>query len=148
MFTAIITAIDGSDASTKALDTAASIAKIYGAQLHILNVPQDETTALVMSGVGGYVPMTPTIPFEDLKAAGEQIVSKAREYCDNLEVANVTTHVRVGSAAQEVLSLADEVNADLIVTGRRGLGGFASLLLGSTSHAILNGAECACLSVP
>lgn len=148
MFKVIILAVDGSEASDRALSIAAELAAPKDTRLHILNVPQDETSAMVMSGVGGYIPLTPPIQHDDLKAAGEQVVEKAKEQCSAVGLENVVTHTRIGNAAQEVLSLATEVNADLIVTGRRGLGGLASVVLGSTSHAILNGADCACLSVP
>lgn len=52
-----------------------------------------------------------------------------------------------GDAATEVLLHADEIEADLIVTGRRGLSAISSVVLGSTTQRINHLAKCACLSV-
>lgn len=148
MFKVIVLAVDGSDASDRALAHAVDLAQNESTQLHILNVPQDETSALVMSGAGGYMPLMPPIQSDDLRVVGDQIVAKAKDHCIKSGLTNVSVHVQIGNAAHEVLALAEELHADLIVTGRRGLGGLASVVLGSTSHGILNGAKCATLSVP
>lgn len=148
MYSVIVAGTDGSETAERALAAACALAKDYGAALHILNAPADETAALVMSGVGGYVPVTALPDDGQLVAAGEQIVSLAAETARAKGVAKVQTYVRRGDAADQVLALAKEVGADLVVTGRRGLGGVASLFLGSTSQRIAHDSECACLTVP
>ena len=45
----------------------------------------------------------------------------------------MSTELRDGNPVQVLLAVADEVDADLIVVGSRGFGGFPTLLLGSTS---------------
>jgi nucleotide-binding universal stress UspA family protein len=50
--------------------------------------------------------------------------------------------------ADTILSEADDVGADLIVLGSRGLTGLKSLLLGSVSHALLQHTDRAVLVVP
>lgn len=55
---------------------------------------------------------------------------------------------RRDSVAETLLSEADHANANAIVTGSRGLGGLGSLLLGSTSHALLQRADRAVIVVP
>ena len=52
-----------------------------------------------------------------------------------------------GDPAKEILNIANEEHADIIVMGRRGLGDLAGLLLGSVSHKVAHLAECACLTV-
>jgi nucleotide-binding universal stress UspA family protein len=50
--------------------------------------------------------------------------------------------------ARGLMEVAHRENADLIVTGRRGRGGFAELLLGSTSHALTHHAALPIVIVP
>ena len=52
-----------------------------------------------------------------------------------------------GNPADEILQQAEKSKADLIVTGRRGLGGLASLVLGSVSHKVSQNAPCTCMTV-
>lgn len=56
------------------------------------------------------------------------------------------TWIEVGPTKSKILSVADEVGADLIVCGSHGRHGL-SLLLGSTANAILHGAKCDVLTV-
>ncbi len=53
-----------------------------------------------------------------------------------MEPSEVTSLVRQGDAKQTVLQVADEVNADLIVMGSRGLGRLQSILSNSTSQYV------------
>lgn len=143
MFSRIVVGVDGSEPAVHAVKQAAELAKLCDAELHLINVPAYETTALVTSGIGGYVPLTPLPQEEGLMEAGRQVVEvAAREAGMPAEV-----YVRQGDAAARVVELAEEIEADLIVTGRRGLGGLASLVLGSTTQRIIHNAHCACLSV-
>jgi nucleotide-binding universal stress UspA family protein len=47
-------------------------------------------------------------------------------------------HLREGSAADEILDLAEEIDADLIAIGSRGLGPVKRLVLGSDSEAVVH----------
>jgi nucleotide-binding universal stress UspA family protein len=55
---------------------------------------------------------------------------------------------RQDDIAAAILAVANDVNADLIVLGTRGLSGVKSLMLGSVSHAVLHHADRAVLVVP
>ena len=57
------------------------------------------------------------------------------------------TYVKSGSPADEIVQTAEEVGADLIVMGSRGLGTVHSVLLGSVSDRVLHRAHCAVLVV-
>ena len=58
------------------------------------------------------------------------------------------TELRDGNPVQVLLAVADEVDADLIVVGSRGFGGFPDLLLGSTSTQLAQHSRRPVLIVP
>jgi nucleotide-binding universal stress UspA family protein len=58
-----------------------------------------------------------------------------------------TKHLRIGSPAEVIVSMAEEQKTDLIVMGARGLGPIKERLLGSVSHRVLTLAPCATLIV-
>lgn len=148
VFKTIVVGVDGSDPAKEALRKACGMATAFGADLHVVNAPKDETAALVMSGLGGYMPLTPTDLFDErLKEAGEKVIDVAVKEAAAEGAKDIKTHVRIGDPSNEIIKLAEEVGADLIVTGRRGLGGMASLFLGSISQEVSHGAKCAFLTV-
>ncbi|MEZ4220139.1 MAG: universal stress protein [Polyangiaceae bacterium] len=54
----------------------------------------------------------------------------------------VTTHLRVGTPSTEVVELAAELDADLIVVGTEGTTGVERFLLGSTAENVVRKAGC------
>jgi nucleotide-binding universal stress UspA family protein len=60
----------------------------------------------------------------------------------------VTTLVREGNVASEILTQATDMKADLLVMGTHGRSGFERLLLGSTTEKVLRKASCPVLTVP
>jgi universal stress protein A len=79
-----------------------------------------------------------------------QLIEEARQAMDKLgqklHVNKGDQHVEVGPTKTKILSLAEDVGADLIICGSHGRHGL-SLLLGSTANAILHGAKCDVLTV-
>jgi len=61
---------------------------------------------------------------------------------------DIHTHALEGKPAEIVLAVARAVRADLVVAATHGRGALERLLLGSTSAALLRGAECSMLLVP
>ena len=61
---------------------------------------------------------------------------------------DATPIIRHGDPKREILAAARELGSDLLVTGSRGLGGFAGLVLGSVSRALAKAAPCSVLVVP
>lgn len=56
-------------------------------------------------------------------------------------------HARIGEPVKEILDVAREIGADMIVLGSHGRGAMGRLLIGSVSEAVLHGAECPVLVV-
>jgi nucleotide-binding universal stress UspA family protein len=57
------------------------------------------------------------------------------------------SHFRVGRPDREIVDLAEEIGAGLIVMGSRGLGAMRRVLLGSVSESVLRHAPCPVLVV-
>ncbi|HEY0986374.1 MAG TPA: universal stress protein, partial [Kofleriaceae bacterium] len=51
-------------------------------------------------------------------------------------------HVRIGRAAEEILELARDVGADLIIVGSKGLTGVERLVIGSVAERVVREAGC------
>ena len=56
-------------------------------------------------------------------------------------------HLRMGEVALEIVALAEELGAGLIVMGRRGLGGVRRALMGSVSDSVVRHAHCPVLVI-
>lgn len=59
----------------------------------------------------------------------------------------LSVHVRIGTPAAEILQVAQEVSADLIIVGSHDRGALGRLLLGSVSQVVLRDARCPVLIV-
>lgn len=143
MFKKITVGLDGSETSENALRIACDLAQKYGGQMHIVHTPQVETVAYAVGA--GAVVITPSQ--EELDAAGAKVIEKGVAIAKECGQKVAKTHMTHGNAADQILHCAEDWGADLIVTGRRGLGGFASLVMGSTSQRVGHLAKCACLTI-
>lgn len=143
MFTSIIVAIDGSEASQKALDTACGLAKTYDAELHLIHSPQVETTAIAVGYSVVDIPVTP----EQIAEAGKEVMDAAVAHATELVGKAPEATIADGNPAEDILQAIQLHDADLLVMGRRGLGSVASLFLGSVSQQVSRSASCSVLTV-
>lgn len=143
MFTSIVVALDGSEASNNALETACGLAKAFGAELHLVHSPQLETTAIAM----GYTVVDVRVTPEQIMLAGQEVMEAATTRATELGTPPNSATTGTEDPAEDILSTAKLNDADLIVMGRRGLGSVASVLLGSVSQKVSRGADCSCLTV-
>jgi nucleotide-binding universal stress UspA family protein len=148
MIASIVVGIDGSDASQRALVLACDIAKKFGATLQISHTPREETVTYAAEAISGFYVGPNVAQQEMLQEAAEHLTTQARETAATEGLTGVEVHISHGDPAAELLALAKSAKADLIVTGRRGLGNFGALVLGSTSQQISKNAKCACMTVP
>lgn len=126
-----VLAVDGSEHSEQAARWCAQYANALGAE--VVAVHALETPVYATPGVG-YMPVRAYSEEERDELA--QVVRT--QWCAPLVEAGIDVRVIVveGTPSQTVIEIARSENADLVVTGRRGRGGFAELLLGSTSHQL------------
>ena len=134
----IVTSTDGSPNGARALDAGIQLAKAFGAELIVLSVaPQILPTVYSPVGVAG-----PVLDYsayydalaKDTKKIVDDGVQKAKQQGVNARGAALTT---VNSVAEAIIAESEKENADLIVVGTRGLGGFKKLVLGSVSSAVV-----------
>jgi nucleotide-binding universal stress UspA family protein len=139
----ITVGVDGSDHSQVALEWAVKEAGIRHAPLTVLAVHQV---------AGNHWTGNPeTYPAdapeaEKVRQAAEGRVNKAIGAVGEPGPASVTVRGVSGLAAQELVKAS--ADADLIVVGSRGGGGFARLLLGSTSSQVVHHARCPVVVIP
>jgi len=132
----ILVGVDGSDASVEALRQAQGLAGPLSANIVALacwDVPPV---------YDGYVAMG--INDFDVRAGEILQETVVKAFGDTLP-ANVETRLVQGHPRRMLLE--ESRNADLLVLGRRGHGGFGGLLLGSVSSALVAHAHCPVLVV-
>jgi nucleotide-binding universal stress UspA family protein len=134
----IVVGVDGSPSSLEALRWAVDEARIRGDRLRLVHA-------------WNAVPMTPlsSAPFVvigDLPELERSVAANAEHVLaaalGEVDVSDLEVEQRVvrGDAAGAILDAAQD--ADLLVVGSRGHGGFAGLLLGSVGHALVHHATC------
>ena len=145
MLQEILVAVDGSEYSKKALEFASELARKLDGSLHIVHVPQGSAADRVM--VLGGASIMIHAGREQIEKAGRTLIEAAREIAEEKLPGNVTTELRGGDPAAEIVASAKEKNSDCVVIGSRGLGDFGGLLLGSVSHKVNHAAPCTCITV-
>jgi nucleotide-binding universal stress UspA family protein len=145
-----LVAIDGSQQGWKALDLAATLAKVSDA-------------ALVLVHAAPFVPLSgglKTWVEEELvasgdlreqlrynRALGDKITADGEARVHKHGLDQVSSRVVEGNVAEEIAKLAEHTNADMLFVGSRGLSDLKGLLLGSISHKLAHLAPCSCVVV-
>lgn len=147
MFAKIVVGVDGSETADNAVRIACDLADKYHSALYLVHAPQPHTVAFAMGAVAGYHAVTTMPDHDEVVAAANKIAARATAVAKSCghEIAGVRTEQ--GDPAEHIIACADDVGADLIVTGRRGLGSIGALVQGSTSQQVNHLAKCATLSV-
>ena len=129
---------DGSEGSRAAMAAAAELVA-RPAPAVVLTLWQPAAVLLARAGGfgGGYLSDADEVDLEQARLAGEAAeegVERARNHGYD---ASARVEEAPEGAGRRIIEIADELDARLIVCGRRGLGAVASALLGSVSHVVL-----------
>ena len=130
VFTNILVAIDGSDASQRAFIRAVEEAKVWNARLHVVYI--------VETGLFSSLPADNTVEimYRVLEKEGNAVLEKAKKYAADNGVTAIT-HMKQGHAGSEVVTLAEKEKADLIMVGSHGKSQADRLLIGSVSTYVV-----------
>ena len=132
----IVVGVDGSGCAGAALEFAIEEAVLRKTRLRIVAAWQVPAAAYG----GGFAPLDDGV-FESFRQHAEAVVKEAAEATSSREAAlECETRVEEGQPAAILLEHAKD--ATLIVVGKRGLGGFKSLRLGSVSRHVVHHAGC------
>ena len=129
----IVVGVDGSEHSDAAIDWAARMAKGMGSEV----VAVFAIAPPVYFDTGYMAPVAP--PQFDPAWRAEMKKEFEKQWCKGLRDAGVPFRMIMedGRPASVIAQVADSVDADVIVIGRRGRGGVAELVLGSVSHELV-----------
>ena len=132
MYDTILVGTDGSESANRAIEHAMSTAEKYGAELHALTVvntrrygePALSSTELVLN---------------ELEDRGNEQLREVEERAQTRGI-DVTCDCHHGGPVEEILSYADDIDADMIVLGYQGRTHPGSTI-GSTADGVIRGTD-------
>jgi nucleotide-binding universal stress UspA family protein len=140
-FKTILCAVDFSDHSPKLADYAKSLAKCTGAKLLCVYVAPS-----LSQYVGFHVPPSSIESFVGEIVAGADTSMQA--YLEaHFQGVDTQGKVLVGYPAEEILNLAEDENADLIIMGTHGRTGIDRILFGSVAEKVVKSSRCPVLTI-
>jgi len=137
----ILVPIDFSAHSEKALDVALGMAKQCGATLHLLHSYPLQPDLVAPYGIV----LPPDLDRSCREAAAKRLdASAARVIAAGVAV---EAHASAALPADAIVGSAEDLGADLIVMGTRGLSGLKHMLIGSVTDRVLRLAPCPVMTV-
>ena len=143
MFTRVLVPTDFSAPSDAALEYARTVARRFGASLHLLHVPEDPYRAMYSAEV--FVP--------EIEGLREEILDNALNRLQHLVTPqdlgelHTTIDAVIGTPAWSIVEYAGAHDIDLIVMGTHGRGGMSHLVMGSVAERVVRTAPCPVLTV-
>ncbi len=133
----ILVPVDGSAYSLKAVETACDLAKAQ------------PSSSLVLMAVGIELPELEEGRYiaDKMKAQAEAALAKAKEVARKCGAVGDVLLVTGASPADEIVRVAKDEKADLVVIGSRGLAGKTMSFLGSTASKVVTYSPCSVLVV-
>jgi nucleotide-binding universal stress UspA family protein len=135
--TTILLATDGSEEAQLASTTAADLAEKTNSELHVLTVGPDYPLYELPEHPAGFE----DVLRENRREAKEMLEQQAK-WIEESGGTVKETYLREGRADEEIVEVAEEIGAGLIVLGSRGHGRLRRALMGSVSDAVVRHAHC------
>ncbi len=141
MYTSIVVGTDGSDTAAIAVRHAVELAQLGGATLHVVHAYHPVNA---MGAALGAI---------DTDAVSSALAEQGAAVCAAAVAAatdaGVTSevHVVAGDPSDALITVTENVHADLLVVGNRGMTGVKRFVLGSVPNKISHHAHCSVLIV-
>src|SRR5829696_3712199 len=139
IFTKLLLATDGSESSALAALAALELSKRLGSEVHIIYVAREHPY------LHAYHDLRHQEEEERFNSEDERMLGESVEYVRKAGGAVTESYLRVGEAAKEIVELAEELGAGLVVLGSNGRGRISRALMGSVSTSVLRHAHCSVL---
>ena len=136
-------ALDGSEATTRVLDAAVSLASSYpSSELHL--------TYVLGNAPASELPVTPGpmhVSLSEQIEAGQKLLAEWSTQARTRFLGPLAVHLAAGEPWHEIVQTASHVSADLVIMGTHGRSGLKRLLVGSVAETVVRRAPCPVLVV-
>jgi nucleotide-binding universal stress UspA family protein len=141
--TRILLATDGSEESELAATRAVELTQSTDSELHVVHVGVVPTLLVSYPGTLGYEGKL----YEQIQEQSSELLRRESWRVKATGGTVAGAHLRMGKVDLEIVGLAEELGADLIVMGCRGHRGIRRAIEGSVSDGVISHARCPVLVV-
>jgi nucleotide-binding universal stress UspA family protein len=139
MFSTIVVGTDGSEPANAAVALAMKLARKDGATVHLVHAVKASPSGAAVAQVGSSIAVRGDAEMSrEVRSAADAVLAQAAEGAEGVKV---KTRAASGAPADALMQVAEEVGADLIVVGSKGMQG-THRLIGSVPNSIAHGASC------
>lgn len=133
MYSKLLVAVDKSEHSQRAVEVARDLARRTGSEVLVLHVKE---RAMIVGKFGAPFDLEAEEDVEKLLSDELGVFKEA-----GVPVSAQVRSVHIGRVASQIVEAAKDFGADMIVMGSRGHSEFATLVIGSVAHKVLQFAE-------
>jgi len=138
-FKKVLSCIDGSEESFHAFEETVKFAKEKNLTVFALTVAPSYHGDLSLVGMG--------VSVDDLSKPFKEALFKAREIASKYQVL-IKTLYEEGEPFEKIIDVAEEISADLIVMGKKGMSALEQILMGSVTERVIGYSNTDVLVVP
>jgi nucleotide-binding universal stress UspA family protein len=142
MAEAIVVGTDGSETAKRAVEEAVRLASALGAEVHVVSAFEPLRGAKISGAPEGAAKVWQPLPDSHVESTLSQAAAGIR--MKNVEV---TTHALQKDPADAILEVAEQVGADMIVVGNKGMHSASRFVLGNVPNKVSHRARCNVLIV-
>lgn len=134
MYKKILVAIDDSETSRSALAEALHIARTSKAKLYITHVADETMLNIHGHALAGVINLDAAVA--NLTQAGQKLLDAAMQQADGVDAEALILEASNRRVSETIAEKSRELSIDLIVIGRHGQRGLATLILGSVAEQL------------